>query len=91
LHFDGSRIQDFDIAEIARGELQKVIDKFKEDVTLTIRQRLGISSKSAKTKTVELLEESVQTNYNELKEAVDELETGWKENNGAVSQIMSTL
>jgi hypothetical protein len=45
---------------------------------------LASSSKSAKTKAVEVLEQSVLADFNQLKEAVENLEKSWKENNGAV-------
>ena len=86
---DGNRPEDFDVAEIARQELQNVVEKFRKESGLTWRQRLGITNKSAKTKAIDILEKLDETDFNQLKDAVDELEDSWKQNNGSVSRAES--
>jgi len=79
------RPQDFDITEIARTALQERINKFNEDSKPAALQRIGISIKSTKAKAIEVLEGSVQSDFNELKASVDNLEEKWKENHGPAS------
>ncbi|KAF2236171.1 hypothetical protein EV356DRAFT_443570 [Viridothelium virens] len=76
--------EDFDAAEIARQELQKVLEAFRKEAKLTWRQRLGSTSKSAKTKAIDVLEISNETNFNQLKNTIDTLEDSWKRENGVV-------
>jgi hypothetical protein len=82
---DTIRSQDFDVAEIARTALQERINKFNEDSKPSALQRMGISIKSTKAKAIEVLEGSVQSDFNELKASVDKLEEKWKENHGPAS------
>ena len=79
------RPQDFDVAEIARTELQKVVDKFNEDAKPTGLARMGFRVKSSKTKAGELLENAVEGDFNDLRVSVDNLEQKWKESHGPVS------
>jgi hypothetical protein len=81
---NGIRPDDFSVAEIARQELQRAVESFKKETKLEWRQRLGVKTKSAKDKSVDLLEQSTATNFNELKSIVDKLEDDWKKNNGVV-------
>ena len=79
------RPQDFGIAEIARAALQEIVDKFIEDAKPSAPQCIRIPIKSAKAKAIEVLEGSVQRDFNELKASVDNLEK-WKESHGPVSR-----
>ena len=79
------RPQDFDVAEIARTELQKVVDKFNEDAKPTGLARMGFRGKTSKTKAGEVLEKSVEGDFNDLKASVDNLEEKWKESHWPVS------
>jgi hypothetical protein len=80
-----NRPHDFGVAEIARTELQKVVNKFNEDAKPTGWARMGFGGKSSKTKAGELLEKSVEGDFNDLKASVDNLEAKWKESHGPVS------
>lgn len=80
-----NRHQDFEVAEIARTELQKVVNKFSEDAKPTRLERIGFKGKSSKTKAGELLAKSAEGDFNDLKASVDNLEEKWKENHGPVS------
>jgi hypothetical protein len=52
-------------------------------------QRIKISStKSAKTKAIEVLENSVHGDFSELKASVNNLEEKWKESHGPVSRTL---
>ncbi|KAI1289048.1 hypothetical protein F5Y03DRAFT_378571 [Xylaria venustula] len=87
---------DFDVAEIAREALQKIVEKFNEDAKPSMLQRMRISSaKSSQTKATEVLQNSLQGDFNELKASVDNLEKKWKEGHGriykAFKSICSTL
>ena len=46
---------------------------------------MGFKIKSSKTKAGELLEKSVEGDFNDLKASVDNLEEKWKESHGPVS------
>ena len=81
------RPQDFDVAEIARAALQEMVDKFIEDAKPSALQRIRIPIKLAKIKAIEVLEGSVQRDFNELKASVDNLEEKWKESHGPVSRV----
>ena len=81
-----NRPRDFDVAEIARTELQKVVNKFNEDAKPTGLARMGFRVKSSKTKAGELLENSVEGDFNDLRVSVDNLEEKWKESHGPVSE-----
>jgi hypothetical protein len=63
-----------------------MVDKFIEDAKPSVLQRIGIPIKSTKTKTIEVLEDSVHRDFNELKASVDNLEEKWKESHGPVSR-----
>lgn len=80
------------MAEIAREALRGIVEKFNEDAKPTMRQRMGLSSsKSAKAKATEVLENSVHGDFNELKASVDNLEQAWKDNHGRVSIAFGSL
>ncbi|OCK92401.1 uncharacterized protein K441DRAFT_570421, partial [Cenococcum geophilum 1.58] len=79
------RPQDFGIAEIARAALQEIVDKFIEDAKPSAPQCIRIPIKSAKAKAIEVLEGSVQRDFNELKASVDNLEK-WKESHGPAAK-----
>jgi hypothetical protein len=66
--------------------LQEMVDKFIEDVKPSALQRIRIPIKSAKIKAIEVLEGSVQRDFNEVKASVDNLEEKWKESHGPVSR-----
>ncbi|KAL9079589.1 MAG: hypothetical protein Q9157_001526 [Trypethelium eluteriae] len=85
-HPDSRRPEDFDAAEIARQELQKVLEAFRKEAKLTWRQRLGSTSKSAKTKAIDVLEISTETNFNQLKNTINTLEDSWKRENGVAAK-----
>jgi hypothetical protein len=83
---DLRRPQDFEVANIAREQLQIIVDKFKTESKPSTLQRMGLAGKSSKTKAVELLETSIEgEGYNEPLALVENLETEWKTNNGKVS------
>ena len=63
-----------------------MVDKFIEDVKPSALQRIRIPNKSAKTKAIEVLEGSVQRDFNELRASVDSLEEKWKESHGPVNR-----
>ncbi|TGJ83183.1 hypothetical protein E0Z10_g5585 [Xylaria hypoxylon] len=85
-------LQDFDVAEIAREALQGIVDKFNEDAKPSMLQCIGISSaKSAKTKAIEVLENSTSGDFNELKASVDNLEKKWKESHGPIYKAFKSL
>ncbi|KAI0537931.1 hypothetical protein GGR58DRAFT_469946 [Xylaria digitata] len=84
--------QDFDMAEIAREALRGVIDKFNEDAKPSMLQRIGISSsKPAKTRALEVLENSTHGDLNELKASVDNLERKWKESHGPIYKAFKNI
>lgn len=80
-----TRPKDFEIAEIARVALQETIDKLTESVKPSKLQRIGISTKSTKTKTIEVLNNAVQGGFEILKASIDDLEEEWKAKHGRVS------
>jgi hypothetical protein len=80
-----SRPHDFEIAEIAKNALQNMVDKYLEDAKPSTLQRMGFNVKSSRTKAVEVLEGSLQSDVKELKASVDNLEAKWKESHGPVS------
>jgi hypothetical protein len=82
---DVHRPQDFEVANIAREQLQIIVDKFKKESKPSALQRMGLAGKSSKTKAVELLETSIEgEGYSEPLALVENLETEWKANNGKV-------
>jgi hypothetical protein len=92
-HHVGS-VQDFVVAEIARAQLQKVIDDFiaKEnpDKKPSMLQRMkGPDKVTAKVKAARLLQASVQEDidgdFQNIKTAIDELETQVEADRGSVS------
>ncbi|KAF2967369.1 hypothetical protein GQX73_g6225 [Xylaria multiplex] len=84
--------QDFDMAEIAREALQGIINKFNEDAKPSMLQRMGISSsKPAKTRAIEVLENSTHGDFNELKASVDNLEKKWKESHGLIYKAFKRI
>lgn len=64
-----------------------MVDEFAKDARLKVpmRQQLGFSSKSAKQKAAELLEDALHNDFPALKASIDKLETKWKEDHGSVS------
>lgn len=87
--------QDFEVANIAREQLQEIIDKFNGDLKPSTWQQLGFSHKPTKTKVAEALSQSVDGDISDLKRFVDNLEAEWKEKHGPVylafRKICSTL
>jgi len=62
-----------------------VIDQYKAELKPSFRDRIGLPVKSSKAKTVELLEQSIHTDFEGLKQEIDGLEQSWAKNNGEVS------
>ncbi|KAI3316662.1 hypothetical protein HD806DRAFT_517086 [Xylariaceae sp. AK1471] len=84
--------QDFDVAEIAMEALRGVVDKFNADAKPSMFQRMKISSaKSAETKAIEVLKNSVHGDFNELKASVNNLEKKWKESHGPIYEAFKKL
>ncbi|KAL6362786.1 hypothetical protein LRP88_04092 [Fusarium phalaenopsidis] len=88
--------QEFDVVEIARVELQTMVDKCTEDAAKpSTLERIGLPFKSPKKKVVDVLQSSVQGSFTELKVSVDKLEKKWQENHGPAannhSEIAETL
>jgi hypothetical protein len=79
------RPDDFDVAKLAKVELQKTVDKFKKDYKPSSLQRFGFLAESKKTKANDLLESAIQGDFNDLTTSLDDLEAKWKENHGPVS------
>ncbi|KAL9090668.1 MAG: hypothetical protein Q9165_005156 [Trypethelium subeluteriae] len=77
---------DFDVAEIARQELQKVLEVFRKEAKLTWRRRLGSTSKSAKTRAIDVFDMSIETDFSQLKNAIDTLEDSWKQEHGVAAK-----
>ncbi|KAI2466169.1 hypothetical protein F4781DRAFT_424242 [Annulohypoxylon bovei var. microspora] len=82
---------DFIASDIARDTLQKMVNKFIEEEKPSVLQRMGIPYKSAKQKTREMLRGIVESDVNELKSSVDNLDEKWKENNGPVFKVFKKL
>ncbi|KAL2694964.1 hypothetical protein Neosp_001553 [[Neocosmospora] mangrovei] len=78
--------KDFQIAEIARVALQETIDKLTESAKPSMMQRIGISAKSTKTKTIEVLTDAVQGDFESLKASIDNLEKEWKAKHGRAAK-----
>ncbi|KAH6974934.1 hypothetical protein BKA56DRAFT_589797 [Ilyonectria sp. MPI-CAGE-AT-0026] len=83
--------KDFEIAEIARVALQETIDKLTESAKPSMMQRIGISPKSTKTKTIEVLTDAVQGDFESLKASIDNLEKEWKAKHGRVHTSFMSL
>jgi hypothetical protein len=80
---------DFEIANVAREQVEKIIEKFNRDSKPSTWQQLGFSHKSTKAKVMEVLQESTNGDLNDLRTLVDNLEIGWKETHGPVRLLMS--
>ncbi|KAJ4292783.1 hypothetical protein N0V90_009446 [Kalmusia sp. IMI 367209] len=78
--------QDFEVANVAREQLQKMVDKFDEDAKPSTWQQLGLSHKSRKAKAAEVLRTSMDGDISELKASVNSLETEWKEKHGQAAK-----
>ncbi|KAI8947805.1 hypothetical protein F4801DRAFT_559346 [Xylaria longipes] len=92
---DGSALpQDFDVAELAREALRRMVNEFNDNAKPSVLQLVGISPRSAKTKATEVLGDAVH-DFHELKASVEKLEKNWKENHGpiynAFKKICGTL
>ncbi|KAF4961385.1 hypothetical protein FSARC_10201 [Fusarium sarcochroum] len=85
--------RDFEIAEIARVELETVVKEFIEDHKSkpSKLQRVGIHIKPSKDKAIEVLQSSVETNFSELKDSIDQLETNWKAKHGRIYNSLEKL
>lgn len=76
--------QDFEVANIAREQLQKLIDKFNGDLKPSTWQQLGFLHKPAKNKVADVLSQSVDGDISDLKDFVGSLEVDWKQKHGPV-------
>lgn len=76
--------EDFESANVAREQLQKIVDKFDEDAKPSTLQKLGFSHTPMKTKVADVLRNSIQGDIDDLKVSIDNLEIEWKEKNGPV-------
>ncbi|KAK2741839.1 hypothetical protein FQN55_008126 [Onygenales sp. PD_40] len=79
--------QDFEAAEIARSALQKTVDKFIKEAQSakpSVFDRIRPSHKPVKTNATKVLQDSVQLDFNQLQELVENLEEKWKEDHGPV-------
>ncbi|KAI8665400.1 hypothetical protein NCS56_00975700 [Fusarium sp. Ph1] len=84
--------QEFDVVEIARVELQTMVDKCTEDAAKpSTLERIGLPFKSPKKKVVDVLQSSVQGSFTELKVSVDKLEKKWQENHGPIYNAFKDL
>jgi hypothetical protein len=80
-----SRPVDFQVANIARNALNDVVEKFVGDRSKQITgSRMGITFKSAKTKANEMLQDSVDCDFVELQNSLDNLQEQWKGGQGPV-------
>jgi hypothetical protein len=75
---------DFEIANVAREQVEKIIEKFNRESKPSTWQQLGFSHKSTKAKVMEVLQGSTNGDFNSLRTLVDNLEIGWKETHGPV-------
>ncbi|KAK2802559.1 hypothetical protein FQN51_004351 [Onygenales sp. PD_10] len=81
--------QDFEAAEIARSALQKTVDKFIKEAQSakpSVFDRIRPSHKPAKTNATKVLQDSVQLDFNQLQELVENLEEKWKEDHGPAAK-----
>jgi hypothetical protein len=78
---------DFEVANIARGQIVKTLEKFNKEVKASTWQQLGFTHKPTKAKVAEVLQQSTNGDLNDLKVLVDRLETRWKETHGPVSSF----
>lgn len=76
------------MAEIAKTALQKTVNEFNENAKPTTLQRMGLSSKSTKEKAVEVLAGAANSDLDDLKASVDNLDEAWKGRHGKVSLIL---
>ena len=67
---------DFEVANIAREQIVKTLEKFNKEVKASTWQQLGFTHKSTKAKVAEVLQQSTNGDLNDLKVLVDRLETG---------------
>ncbi|RYC65181.1 hypothetical protein CHU98_g1062 [Xylaria longipes] len=88
---DGSALpQDFDVAELAREALRRMVNEFNDNAKPSVLQLVGISPRSAKTKATEVLGDAVH-DFHELKASVEKLEKNWKENHGPAAKNHSDI
>lgn len=81
------RAEDFEVANIAREQLQKMVEQFEKDAKTSTWQQLGFSHKSRKGKVAEMFRKSMDGGISDLKASVDNLETEWKDNHGLVRML----
>ncbi|CAI6302218.1 unnamed protein product [Periconia digitata] len=75
---------DFEVAAIAKQELQEVIKEFEKDVRHSKSHQFVFSNGASKTKVIQVLQEAVGKEMETLKSSVDSLEAEWKESHGLV-------
>lgn len=68
-----------------------MVDKFTEDAKPSAWQRMGVKIKPAKTKAIEVLNDSVETDFTELRASIDNLEEKWKESHGPVCRGLDII
>lgn len=74
----------FEVVDIAREELGKMIARFDTDTKLSSWPKLGSSKKSAKAKVVEVFHKSAESEIDDLKSSVEGLGLEWKQKHGPV-------
>lgn len=79
--------QDFDVANLAREQIENVVNKFNQEAKKSAWEHLGFMHKTSKQKAVEVLQDHTNKDFNDLKALVDNLEGEWKEAHGPVCVV----
>lgn len=73
------------MADIAREQLQRIVDKFDDDAKPSRWQQFGLTHSARKEKATEVIRTSMNNGIDDLKTSIDSLEISWKKEHGTVS------
>ncbi|OAK94708.1 hypothetical protein IQ06DRAFT_381858 [Phaeosphaeriaceae sp. SRC1lsM3a] len=87
--------QEFEVVDIAKEQLCQIIARFDADAKPSFWPMMGSSRKSTTNKVAEVLRDSTSTDFDKLKNSVENLEVDWKNRHGPVfaafKKLCSTL
>jgi hypothetical protein len=78
---------DFQAADVAKEQLQRIIEEYDQNERPSVRQKLGFSHKPAKAKVAEVLRRSMDEDIIDLETSINNIEEEWKDANNSVCKL----